>query len=283
MAETEPLIPLETLFAERLGPDLPLPSALAEVYGVLSFPDKARESYVISNFVSTLDGVVSLGIPGHSGGGEISGFNAYDQLVMGLLRALADAVIVTAGSLRASPKHLWTPEFIYPPFRSAYLSLRAALGKAEPAATLIVTARGELEPDLPVFQAAAGPIGVLTTQAGAQQIRRRPLPTAVRVEVVKAAGRLFAAEIVAAARQVSAGRFLLVEGGPHLVGAFFAERQLDELFLTLSPQVAGRDELLLRPGLVSGQALAPDNPVWGRLYSVKRAENHLFLRYGFPA
>jgi len=37
--------------------------------------------------------------------GDISGFNQHDHLVMGLLRAIADAVIVGAGTLRLSLTH----------------------------------------------------------------------------------------------------------------------------------------------------------------------------------
>jgi hypothetical protein len=60
-----------------------------------------------------------------------------------------------------------------------------------------------------------------------------------------------------------------------------AEQLLDELFLTLAPQVAGRDTSTERPGLVTGQRFAPEHPLWGTLVSVKRGGNHLFLRYAF--
>jgi hypothetical protein len=66
-----------------------------------------------------------------------------------------------------------------------------------------------------------------------------------------------------------------------LQGDFFAGPVLDELFLTLAPQIAGRDEEFDRPGLVMGKRFAPENPLWGALVSVKRGENHLFLRYAF--
>ena len=57
--------------------------------------------FVFSNFVTTLDGVVSLHAKGHSAGADISGFNAQDRMVMGLLRAIADVVIVGSGTLDA--------------------------------------------------------------------------------------------------------------------------------------------------------------------------------------
>ncbi len=64
---------------------------------------------------------------------------------------------------------------------------------------------------------------------------------------------------------------------------FFAERVLDEQFLTLAPQIAGRDSSARRPGLVDEKTLAPESSVWGTLAGVKRAGEHLFLRYAFES
>jgi riboflavin biosynthesis pyrimidine reductase len=65
------------------------------------------------------------------------------------------------------------------------------------------------------------------------------------------------------------------------MGDFFAQGCLDDLYLTLAPQVAGRDGSVERPGLVAGQRFAPEQPLWGTLVSVRRAGSHLFLRYAF--
>ena len=43
-----------------------------------------------------------------------------DRMVMGLLRAVADVVIVGSGTLDADPRHMWTPEAICPELASAY-------------------------------------------------------------------------------------------------------------------------------------------------------------------
>jgi hypothetical protein len=51
------------------------------------------------------------------------------------------------------------------------------------------------------------------------------------------------------------------------------------LFLTVAPQVAGRDGSSERPGFVDGKVFAPTEPRGAELVSVKRAGNHLFLRY----
>src|ERR1051326_3331512 len=87
-----------------------LTAALRERYGSdLRIPLREDRPTVIANFVSTLDGVVSFQTPDAMGGGEISGFFEPDRFVMGLLRTLADAVLVGAGTLRAAPKHRWIP------------------------------------------------------------------------------------------------------------------------------------------------------------------------------
>jgi riboflavin biosynthesis pyrimidine reductase len=277
------LDPLETLYDLHQGADLPLPPALASLYGRLSFPAHPGRPYIIGNFVTTLDGVVSLNVPGQSGGGPISGFNAHDRMVMGLLRAVADVVIVGAGTLRAVPQHLWTAAYIYPPLTEGYRQLRAALGKSEPPLNVIVTASGAIDLNLRVFQSAEVPVLVVTTSEGAQRIRQHALPRSVQVEAVQQAGSISARAVLEAVSAARQSDLILVEGGPQLMGDFFAERCLDELFLTLAPQLAGRDSSSERPGLVVGQRFAPEHSMWGTLVGVKRGESHLFLRYAFGA
>ena len=73
-----------------------------------------------TNFVATIDGVVSLNVKGHKSGGDISGFSAQDRMVMGMLRAAADAIVVGSGTFEVDRKHLWTAEDIFPRFATDY-------------------------------------------------------------------------------------------------------------------------------------------------------------------
>ena len=125
------LAPLESLWEAPIdqGIDLPLPEELLKLYGPLRFPRHRERPYVIGNLVSTLDGVVSLSVPGQSGGGPISGEFQQDRMVMGLLRATADAVIVGAGTARAARNHVWTPDYVFPRLADAYSALRTDMGK----------------------------------------------------------------------------------------------------------------------------------------------------------
>ncbi|MGQ0602123.1 MAG: dihydrofolate reductase family protein [Anaerolineales bacterium] len=282
------LAPLETLYEMNLdrAMELPLPPELDALYGRLRFPPHPNRTYVIGNFVTTLDGVVSLNIPGQSGGGEISGFYPHDRMVMGLLRAVADAVIVGAGTVRAvSPSHVWTADYVYPSLANAYQSVRSSMGKSGPPLNVIVTARGELDLSQRVFQSGQVPVLIVTTTQGAQRIGQQELPQSVQIAAVESVGPLSARTILDTVGRALRGQdnILLVEGGPQLMGDFFAAHCLDELFLTLAPQIAGRDSSLERPGLITGKRFAPEHPLWGELVGVKQAGNHLFLRYAFES
>jgi riboflavin biosynthesis pyrimidine reductase len=74
-------------------------------------------------------------------------------------------------------------------------------------------------------------------------------------------------------------RRILSEAGPTVLGSLLAADAVDELFLTLSPLVAGRAERERRLGLVEGQVVLPEMRIAGRLTSVRRHREHLFLRY----
>jgi len=276
-----PMAPLESLLDVVCGDDFPLPPELATLYGPLRFPPRKGGPYVIGNFVTTMDGVASLSAPGLPGGGPISGSNPHDRMVMGLLRSVADAVIVGAGTLRSVPNHRWTAEYIYPTLSDSYRQLRIASGKNASPLNVIVTARGEIDPDLPVFRSGEVKVLIVTNPEGARRIRERDLPASVVIGEVEEGGAISARAILSAVGRLLPGGIFLVEGGPRLMGDFFAGKCLDELFLTLAPQVAGRDGSVERPGFVAGKRFAPEHPLWGTLAGVKRAGSHLFLRYAF--
>src|SRR5687768_2165346 len=176
----EVLAPLAGLDDHTTGPELPLPAELAAFYGALRLPAPPDRPYLFANFVSTLDGVVSLGEPG-TGGDEISGGSRQDRAAMGLLRAAADMVIVGAGTLRAFPNHLWTPEAIYAPAETAFTRLREAAGAAPAPMTIVVSASGDLDPAWPVFSTPAAPCAIVTSRAGAKTLSARASHLDVRV------------------------------------------------------------------------------------------------------
>ena len=273
---------LTTLFEARRGRRLPLPPRLRRLYGDLRVPSRGAHPFVFSNFVTTLDGVVSLNVKGHASGGDISGFNAQDRMVMGLLRAIADTIIIGSGTLRADRRHVWTAEAIFPALADDYRRLRAALGMRETPLNVIVSGSGDIDLSLPLFTSGKVPFMICTTAAGAKSLRRQRGGAAVDIRAIRSrAGALPARAILAAACEASGGHRILVEGGPRLLGDFYAEGLVDDQFLTLAPQIAGRETADHRLSLVMGKEFAPGTPLWGRLVDARRGSSHLFLRYSF--
>ena len=140
---------LQTLIESKRGRVLPLPPRLARLYGRLRMPLPGAQPRVISNFVTTLDGVVSLNAKGHASGGDISGFSAQDRMVMGLLRAIADVVIIGSGTLAVDRRHVWTAEAIFPALADEYRRLGKALGRRGAPLNVIVSGSGGIDLRLP--------------------------------------------------------------------------------------------------------------------------------------
>lgn len=250
-------------------------------------PLPRAQPHVFSNFVSTLDGVVSLKTKGHASGGDISGFSAQDRMVMGLLRAIADVVIIGSGTLNVDRRHVWTAEAIFPALADDFGRLREALGKRNALLNVIVSGSGAIDLRLPVFASGKVQVLIVTTTKGAKQLCKQEIPDSVEVRAVhhgvaandRSASLISASDILDAVRQLSPGGSILVEGGPRLLGNFYAEDLLDEQFLTLAPQIAGREGRDRRLSLVMGTAFAPGDARWGTLADVRRGGSHLFLRY----
>jgi len=192
---------------------------------------------------------------------------------MGLLRACADAVLVGAGTLHATPGHQWTAEHIFPDLAEAFAVLRADLGRRPRPRLVLVTGSGHIEAAHTAVVAGAT---VITTRAGAAKLEGR-LPDSCDIVEIGASGAVDMGAAVAAMRERGYD-VILTEGGPHLTGDLVANALLDEAFVTISPVVAGRDGEP-RLGMVAGVELLPGKPLWGRLLSARRRQDFLFLRY----
>src|SRR5439155_24383118 len=131
----------------------------------------------------------------------------------------------------------------------------------------------------PVFQLAEVPVLIVTTKQGQDRLYAQSIPQSVQIATVESDGPLNARAILLEVTRVRQCVVILTEGGPQLFGDFLVEKCLDELFLTLAPQVAGRDGHIERPGIAAGKIFAPEHPLWGKLISIKRGGSHLFLRY----
>jgi riboflavin biosynthesis pyrimidine reductase len=263
-----------------------LPPGLRDLYdGDLSFrPSPAEWPFVIANFVSTLDGVISYEIKGHSDGSTISGSDPADRFIMGLLRASADAILVGARTvMESSSQSLWVPEFTFPDAKQLYAEYRVnLLHKPEYPLLVVVSGSGKLDLERAIFQTPGVRTAVITTPAGKDVLAMAgaaKLPS-LQIHTLEAAGGVLAPLAMLQLLHAQYGiTRLLHEGGPALFGQFMAAGLVDELFLTLSPQIAGRASDATRPALVQGTKFMPESAPWFQLLSIKQSMDHLYLRY----
>jgi len=280
-------LPLELLWEAPEPPTVPvdrrgglLPPPLSDRFpGHLIVDLLDKRPTIIANFVTTLDGVVAMS-QDDAGGGEISGFSAADRYMMALLRALADVVVVGAGTVRVGRRHVWTAAYLQPELAEAFSAWRSELWLTAQPTTIVVTASGNLSATHAGLNAPDVPVILATTRAGAERLAALPFAPNVRIEAVGDGTQVPAGALLEVIRGIGA-RLALCEGGPHLFGEIMRARLVDELFLTMAPQVVGRDASANRVSLVEGTRFGEGRGRWASLASIRRAGEDLFLRYRF--
>jgi len=262
------LEPFDVLFEAEALPNVELPPELRRLYGSdLGF----QEPRLYANFVSTLDGVVAIpAIP--QSNSVIAADSDADRFLMGLLRAFADVILIGSGTLRSSPQGTWRPEKVFPPASAAFAELRGQRGRPETPEVAILSGRGSIDPAHPVL--ASGAV-VLTSERGAARLEGE-LPSASETVPVGENTTIDGRAVVNALHE-RGHRLILSEAGPHTFGDLLAAGVVDELFLTLSPLLAGDAGEGSRYRLVETEDLNP--LLRGRPLSIRRHEDHLFLRY----
>lgn len=221
--------------------------------------------YTILNMASTVDGRASIG--GRSGA---IGDRA-DRELFHALRANVDAVMAGAGTVRVERYGRIIADA---PARRR----RVQRGLSEEPLACIVSGRLSLAPDTPLLVEPQARVVVVTPSESS-------LPeTPAQVAYVRAR-RNGLLDLPAAMAELS-GRFavrtLLCEGGPHLNGQLLLAGIVDELFLSLSPKLAGGEDATgeaLR--IVAGAQLR--QPLALELLGVLESASTLFLRYGVRA
>lgn len=249
--------------------------------GALQFPDAPRP-YLVVNFVASIDGVASLGVSDGTDSTRLSGNSRADRYLMALLRASADVIVIGAGNLRATPGHQWVPAAVAGDQAGVIDGYRAERhGSSDPPPLVVVSGSG----DLPAHVALDHPAtrtAILTSASGAANVRRAH-PGVEVMEVGTGAAEIDGAAIATAVSSVFGPGLVLCEGGPSLFGRLLGAHAVQELFLTVSPRIAGREHDQPRPGIVDGWVADPDALRGATLASVRRSEDHLFLRYRLEA
>jgi 5-amino-6-(5-phosphoribosylamino)uracil reductase len=228
-----------------------------ELAGAYAYP--AASAWLRANMVTSLDGAA------HHGGRSQPLSGPADMRIFGVLRALADVVVVGAETVRQEG---YRPARARPEFAGR----REAAGQAPAPVIAVVSASLRLDFSLPLFTRPAVPTLVLTGAEAPPD----------RVAAARAAG----AEVVVAGRgpgvdpsRVTLGLAarghtrLLCEGGPRLLGQLAAAGALDELCLTTAPRLAlgGAPRVLDGPGLSAPREL--------ELTDLLTESGFLFARY----
>ncbi|WP_030166383.1 pyrimidine reductase family protein [Spirillospora albida] len=208
-----------------------------------------------ANMVASLDGAAQRDERSAGLGG------AADRSLFLLLRGLADAVVVGAGTVRAEG---------YGPVRpqDTWRDVREGRPPVPPLA--VVSRSLDLDFDAPIFTEAAVPTIVLATASAAPD-RLRAAREHADV-VIAGEDALDWAAAVRALRERGFQR-LLCEGGPAVLAQVVAAGLLDELCLTLSPLL-----LAGHPARILNGPPIPIPPHL-RLGHVLEEDDFLFLRY----
>lgn len=206
------------------------------------------------DFVASLDGAIA--VDGRSAGLGSPG----DKRVFRVLRALADVVLVGAGTATAEG---------YRPVQadSAVGRLRGSLGRPADLPIAVVSRRASLDPGSAL---AADSSTLVVTCAAADADRRAALTGAGATVLVCGDDDVD----LPAALAALAGRGLeqvTCEGGPQLLRAALTAGVVDELDLTLAPALVGAAQRLLPDGLPA--------PVGLELRQVLEEDGVLFTRY----
>ena len=169
-------------------------------------------AYLRVNMIASLNG----GVAGADGTSD-SLSSRLDRRILGVIRELADVVLVGAGSVRAE---------------GYVLPARAALA--------VVTASGNLAGHRLAHSAhrdSAQPVYILCPRSATVRAEAATAGTdATVVPIDDENGMIAPAAILAALRTLGLPR-IVCEGGPVLAGQFFAADLVDEFCLSTSPQV----------------------------------------------
>ncbi len=220
--------------------------------GDLAPPDRP---YLVLNMAATADGRVAVG--GRSA--PVAG--SADRELFHHQRTQADAVMAGAGTARVERYRRVVKN-------DELRAKREREGLDPDALAVLVSGSLDLPADLPLLADPSSRVVIVTAsnssidgvEADVSYLRQPPdlsLTGAMRT-----------------LRTDHGVRSVLCEGGPHLNSALFHENLVDELFLCISPRIAGEPS---EPASLEGVALP--TPVDLSLVSLHEAEDHLFFRY----
>lgn len=214
----------------------------------------ADRPFVAANMITTLDGRASVRGRSKDLGSEV------DSEFLLKLRRRFDAVMVGAGTIRAERYGRIVKD-------AEGRAQREQIGLAHDPLAVIISNSLDLPFDAPVFTCGAGQILIFTNSD-------RPIPeTATPLRIERADGPVSVESVLLHLRKQCGVRAVLCEGGPSLFGQLEAADAVDDLFLTISPELVGGEP---SPRILEG-ALGDSKKK--RLEELLEHEGELFARY----
>lgn len=212
--------------------------------------------WVLTNMIASADGAIAVdGVSGPLGGPT-------DRQLFRALRALADVILVGAGTVRHE-------RYRPPAVGDDVVALRRQRGQADRPRLAVVTTSGELDPTLPLFD-DPGNRPLLVTPADAPDDARSALADVTEL-LPAGRGEVDLAAALATLHD-SGARTVLAEGGPRLNGHLLAADLVDEWRLTVSPVLVGG-------GAGRASAGPSADATRFRLERVLAGDDLVFLRY----
>jgi riboflavin-specific deaminase-like protein len=250
---------LQSVKILRLYP--PPAREVSAIYEDLHLPPTGNREgarpYVIINAVSSLDGRTVME-------GKASGIGSTtDRRTMRTLRSKSDAVMVGAGTLRAE---------------KLSLGLDPTDGVPQPLA-IIVTGTGDVTLEEHLIVEGGQEVLILLSDAAPKRMveRLRTLAPVMRAPA-DSSGGVDLEKALLALKAEGGIQSLVAEGGPGLNHALISRQLVDELFLTVAPELLGgtADQTLT---LLRGPTLPTRDRPTLDLVSVHFSGGELFLRY----
>jgi len=262
-------------------------------YGKLGFPPPPLgRPWIFSNFVQSLDGIVSL--RGCHGAGSDIAQSEEDRWLMDLLRAHADAVLT--GFRTLLEERILGDRPRGPVFRIMepdLLDLRQQLGRGRER-NIIASGSAAFDPaDFRLFDGELVDPVLLTTRSGAERLRALASSPQFRIIIAGDDTHVDLPLAMRELRQQLGIEHLLCEGGPSLYGNLSRAGLIDEKFVTISPvevgQIVPPDQerssfeptsgTLLRPTTFNAVGFTKEEMPWWRWLSCRRVGEHAFHRY----
>jgi riboflavin biosynthesis pyrimidine reductase len=276
----------ELLFDD--GEPSPVEAPVLAPYGKLGFPPPPPERpWIYSNFVQSLDGIVSFK-GRHPLGSDISQ-SEEDRWLMDVLRTYADAIILGLNTLREETRITGGRGPVYWVENAALQDLRGKLGRRRQKNIFV---SGTLDFDFRAYRVFDGDLVeplIVTTTDGLNKLLDQPPPATTRVVVAGEGTKVDLPKAITILRSLGI-EYLLCEGGPTLYGHMSRAGLIDEKFLTVSPleiglfppsgEEAGENEKrALRPTTFMAPGFDKEDAPWWRWLSCRRAGDHQFNRY----